>query len=177
MSHLKAYCLYHNDQAITNFCKDSTPPITQKTALCRCAPLAFANTPNTIKISKQNRPILASTKRSLKSRNLFMLLSRNWNKTMPNEYAEIKHRVKYWRESIIGTTSSFKAFLKPKRWSLAGSNRNSPSWRKRFISISCKDMSNLVFSPSQKPKRWKTNLTISLQNCMISMIHSRLRNF
>lgn len=23
MSHLKAYCLYHSDQAITNFCKDS----------------------------------------------------------------------------------------------------------------------------------------------------------
>lgn len=86
MSHLKAYCLYHNDQAITNFCKDSTPPLTQKIALCRFAPLAFANTPNTIKISRQNRPILAYTKQSLRSRNLFMLPSHSWNKTMPNVY-------------------------------------------------------------------------------------------
>lgn len=177
MSHLKAYCLYHNDQAITNFCKDSTPPLTQKTALCRCAPLAFANTPNIIKISKPNRPILASTKRSLKSKNLSMLLSRNWNKIIPNAYAEIKHRLKYWRESIIGTTSSFRAFLKPKRWSSVGSNKNFQLWRRRFISISCKNMSNLVYSPSQKLKRWRANSTISLHNCMISMIPSRLRNF
>lgn len=177
MSHLKAYCLYHNDQAITNFCKDSTPSLTQKTALCRCAPLAFANTPNTIKISKPNRPILAYTKRSLKSKNLFMPLSRNWNKTMPNEYAEIKYRLKYWRESIIGTTLSFKAFLRPNRWSSAGSNKNFQLWRRRFISISCKNMSNLVYSPSRRLKRWRANSTISHLNCMISMIPSRLKNF
>ena len=66
MSHLKAYCLYHNDHAITNFCKDSTTSLIQKTALCLFVPLAFENTLNTIKTSKPSRPILASTKRSLK---------------------------------------------------------------------------------------------------------------
>lgn len=177
MSHLKAYCLYHNDQAITNFCKDSTPPLTQKIALCHFVPLAFANTPNTIKISKPNLPILAYTKRSLKSRNLSMLPSRNWNKTMLNAYNKSKCRLKYWRESIIRTTLSFKAFPKPKRWSSVGSNKNLPSWRRRFISISCKNMSSLVYSPFQRLKRWRANSTISLLNCMISTTPSRLRNF
>jgi hypothetical protein len=32
MSHLKAYCLYHSEQAITNFCKDSTSAATQRAA-------------------------------------------------------------------------------------------------------------------------------------------------
>lgn len=85
MSHLKAYCLYHSDQAITNFCKDSTPLPTQRTASCRCVPPASANTPTTTRTSRQSRSTSASRKQSIRSANKSMLRSRSCSRTMARE--------------------------------------------------------------------------------------------
>ena len=58
----KTFCFYHQEQAITNFCRDSKTYPKQKNALCLYAPIVSENTRSIMNKATPNLCITASMK-------------------------------------------------------------------------------------------------------------------